>query len=377
MADLANPTTGQVNGVPVTKMSEVSTKDVGPPMQTGNRVLDDFFSTKDGVPRGTINIWGGEPGAGKTTLACEAAANIEGDGNDVLFVSSEMDHMDFQEYVKRFPHWGNLTTYFPDLTERDVLDDMKNLVQNGFDLILVDSFLDVKDKIAEQRGMTKKNAEMRLVDLFKKAKKGEFEKRDGETVFTTWIAIQQMTKGGDLAGSKYLQHVVTSDLRLIAENEKEEVRYMMFNKNRRGNAYDKLYYEIDGDTIDFDVERREREEEALDFLEEEKQRKEKDDYASIDELEEDMSNENGEAESEDGNTDDNSSDSDLYDLEKIEEVLDENDGSLRPALEDALERGIWNGIEGEGVDDSYHYWRSFLTKYGLDDYNNAPDSYLN
>ncbi len=358
MPDLKDPTTKTVNGVDLTRMDDVEIPDeVYEPMKTGIPVFDDFLSTKGGVPKATINVWAGEPGVGKTTVACKALAKINGAENRTLFISSEMDHVDFNEYSKRFPEFGKFYTFFPNL-ENNILDSLEDLIEHGFDMILLDSFLDIKDKIAEQEGITKKKAELFLVDLLKKAKGGV--ETGSETYYTTWIVIQQMTKGGDMAGSKYLQHVITSDLRLVNENEQEEVRYMTFKKNRRGQAFEKLYYEIDDDEINFDIERREREKEALDFLEEEKDRKENEEFASIEDLENDL---NMNVESEGSVESDESEGKEEEErVEEIRKLFVENDGNRRATMRDAVRGGLWN------EEDSYHYFRILLTENGMDDY---------
>jgi len=357
--------TREIDGVPVTTMNDVDVPDaILNPIETGHDVLDDFFSMEGGVPKASIIIVGGDPGAGKTTLTCDILGEAETNGNDCLFISSEMDRVDFKKYSKRFPKFGSFTTYFPTM-KRDILNELESLIEHGFDLVLIDSFKDIKDKIAEQRSITKTKAELFLVDLMKRAKNG-IETDRGE-YYTTTMVIQQMTKAGDFAGSNALKHVVTAVARLVVENEYDS--YVTFEKNRRGEAHNRLYYEIGKDYLKYDAERREREKEAVEFMDEEKDRKDENDYASVEDLMNDLDGDNSENQESDSSNGgwtgewNSTSLSNEEHREVIREIYDEQ-GSMRSAHKRAQDESFFPENQ------SYHYFRKMLHDYDLNHYSN-------
>jgi predicted ATP-dependent serine protease len=77
--------------------------------------------------------------------------------------------------------------------------------------------------------------------------KGQNEK----AIYTTFITILQMSKGGVFVGSNKLKHMTTAMMDIAFEGDR---RYMEFTKNRLGQVGKKLYFEI-GNGIKFDEAR--------------------------------------------------------------------------------------------------------------------------
>lgn len=248
------------------------------PRKTSDPVLNDFLSNKGGVMPATATMVTGDPGSGKTTLVCEILSDIQQSGGDALFISMEMNEIDMASYTQRFPHWGNLDIYFPDF-ERDIWDDVSELIQSGFDMVAIDSFKELKDIIADEKGWTKTRTERELITLMNDAMVD-----DNDTgTHTCFYVIQQVLKSGDFAGSKRLEHLMTANLKMVVE---ETESYLMFEKNRRGDAHRKLFYRIKENEIVFDGDRRETEEEAIDFVEKEQERQQQreQEFDGIDDL---------------------------------------------------------------------------------------------
>jgi len=243
------------------------------PLETSDSVLNDFLSNKGGVMPATATMLTGDPGSGKTTLVCEMLSDIQSNGGDALFISMEMNEIDMASYTQRFPHWGGLDIYFPDF-ERDIWEDISELIESGFDMIAIDSFKELKDIIADEKGWTKTRTERELITLMNDAMIEDY---------TCFYVIQQVLKSGDFAGSKRLEHLMTANLKMVVDGGES---YLMFEKNRRGDAHRKLFYRIKEDEMVFDGERRESEEEAIDFVEKEekRQKKQEEEFDSIDDL---------------------------------------------------------------------------------------------
>ena len=62
---------------------------------------------------------------------------------------------------------------------------------------------------------------------------------------TAFICIQQMTKGGDFAGSNRIKHMTTAMAHLKFDGRgRDAERYIIFSKNRRGEVGDKIYFRL-------------------------------------------------------------------------------------------------------------------------------------
>lgn len=260
-----------------TRISDLDIDDsIFEPLETKDPVLNDFLSNKGGAMPATATMVTGSPGSGKTTLLCEMLSDVQQNGESVLFISMEMNEIDMASYTKRFPHWDSLDIYFPDF-ENDIFEDVRALLEHGFDMVAIDSFKELKDIVADEKGWTKTRTERELINLMEEAMLGNNE-QDRHTCF---YVIQQVLKSGDFAGSKRLEHLMTANLKMVVEGNES---YLYFEKNRRGNAHRKLFYRIKEDEIVFDGERRELEEEAIEFTEDEKERQ-KEQEKEFDDLE--------------------------------------------------------------------------------------------
>ena len=83
-----------------------------------------------------------------------------------------------------------------------------------------------------------KNAETKLLNLFEQHNKGgNQEKRN-----TNFMIIQQVTKGGEFAGSNRFKHMITAMAHI--KFEQEGGRAIWFSKNRRGGEMNKLFFSL-------------------------------------------------------------------------------------------------------------------------------------
>ena len=206
-------------------------------------VVDDFFSNKGGVPRACNFILIGDPGVGKTTVALDMVCNAKRNGHKALFISAEMNDIDMYEYMERFPKFGEMDILFlGDYTDENPRLVIEQVLSQGYDLVLGDSFAEIIDEIQESCFMSAKASEKWLIDLMLKHNKAENDAK----CYTTFIMIQQMTKGGKFVGSNKLKHNTTGMLEIRFDGNSEMApRYMEFSKNRRGGVGKKLYFGLD------------------------------------------------------------------------------------------------------------------------------------
>jgi len=209
------------------------------PMKTGTKI-DALLSSEGGMMKGTNVAFVGDPGVGKTTILLDMLANMKKNGHKVLFISGEMNQIDMVGMVKRFPKFGQLPILFMgDWIERDPLVILKAILSEGFDSVLVDSFAELAVAIVDFHGGTMKNAETQLLNLFEKHNKGENQEKRN----TNFMIIQQVTKGGEFAGSNRFKHMITAMAHI--KFTPEGSRAVWFSKNRRGGEMNKLHFSLD------------------------------------------------------------------------------------------------------------------------------------
>ncbi len=227
------------------KMNDLSFNDsLFQPMKTHTKI-DEFFSSEGGVMPGTNVVITGDPGVGKTTVLLDIIADIQAKGKKCLFVSGEMNAIDMVGYAKRFPKFGDLDILFMG-DYSDVNPDvvLRVAMKEGYDCVLVDSMAEIADTYTDFFGGTNKSNQSRILQLFEEMNLG----RNAERVNTTFLIIQQVTKGGQFAGSNKLKHMVTAmgHMRIT-----DEGRYIHFSKNRRGGNMNALFFSIRKNKIEY------------------------------------------------------------------------------------------------------------------------------
>lgn len=220
-------------------------------MKTGT-VFDQFCSTEGGFLPGTnVNI-AGSPGVGKTTVLLELLSKLQLAGKKVLFISAEMNQIDMARYLKRFPQWGQLPIMFlGDYTEDCPKEALESVLNQGWDIVLTDSYTEVNDSIKEACGLTRGKTEKWFLDTMDKHNKAE----NAASKHTTFMTILQLSKGGVFVGSNKLAHMATAMMSIQWDgSENSGKRYMEFSKNRTGMVNKKLYFDLN-EGVNFDSSR--------------------------------------------------------------------------------------------------------------------------
>ena len=235
------------------------------PIKTGKPV-DTLLSTAGGFPRATNFMMVGDPGVGKSTVAMDILSDLQISGASVLFVSAEMDRIDLYGYVKRYPKFGTIDILFlGDYLDQNPKLVLEHMFNRGYDIILIDSFVEVQDTVKEANGMSTGSTEKWLIDLMKKNNDGQNERK----TYTSFLCIQQVTKGGNFVGSNKLKHNTTGMMEV--RFEEDGTRYIMFTKNRRGEVNKRMFFDLSatGD-VQYDTARYDLDEAARQILQNEK-----------------------------------------------------------------------------------------------------------
>ncbi len=162
------------------------------------------------------------------------------------------------KYMKRFPKCKEIDILY--VKARDNTDDWTATVavlSEGYDVVAIDSIVEMENVISKEVGASTKEAEnLFLSEVMKHA-----EGVNDRGALTSFILVQQFTKGGTFLGANRLIHDVDGSIVLRKEGESRfSPRYLMFTKHRGGDSHERLYYDLTaGGDIIYDGERLERE----------------------------------------------------------------------------------------------------------------------
>ena len=218
-------------------------------MSSGIELMDEFISHEGGIPCSTNIMAIGDPGVGKTSILLDALAAIEKSGRKCLFISGEMGRKQMFKYTKRFKQFGCVTTLFlSDFLEFNSKDVVEQVLNKGFDCVLIDSIAEVVDSVRDDNKWDRKTAESWLVDTCVKNNKGENKKKK----FTSFLLIQQVTKAGEFVGSNKLKHMTDAMLEIRRESDRDGGgTYLEFTKNRNGSVNQRLSFTLSNTKIDY------------------------------------------------------------------------------------------------------------------------------
>ena len=204
------------------------------PMKS-NTIIDMGFSSEGGLMPATNVVVAGSPGVGKTTVLLDILANLAKNGKKCLFISGEMNSIDMHGYVKRYPKFGQLDILFMgNFADENPEELIESVLDKGYDCVLVDSMAELQDQYQAYFKGSNEGQANKLLKTFDKYNREHF---------TTFLIIQQMTKGGEFVGGNKLKHMTTA----FAYLKFDEIgnRYMQFTKNRRGGNMSKFVYNLE------------------------------------------------------------------------------------------------------------------------------------
>lgn len=172
-----------------------------------------------GLTKGSSILLGGDPGIGKTTLCFEIASRVVELKLDCLYVSGEESLKQLASRRKRL----NLKHIFPIMTTNNVQDVIETVSEKKYDLVIIDSIQSIYNpEIPSIPGSLSqlKDVSVRLIRHMKERE-------------TAHILIGHVTKEGQIAGPKLIEHMV--DTVLYFEGEKTfPYRILRAIKNRYG-----------------------------------------------------------------------------------------------------------------------------------------------
>ncbi len=220
LSDRADSRCRNESPVKATKLKEVGTSE-HKRIDTGigelNRVLG------GGLVRGSLVLISGEPGIGKSTIIIQTAANIARGGQKVLYVSGE--ESDEQIKMRADRVCGDLPETLFVLPETNLENVEAACEDIAPDFLIIDSIQTIYSREVDSAPGSISQVRTcgnRLMTL---------GKRDNIAIFI----VAHVTKNGDLAGPKTVEHLVDCVLNFAGERD-QEFRILRSFKNRFGTT---------------------------------------------------------------------------------------------------------------------------------------------
>ncbi len=216
-------------------------------MVSGLGNMDKFISYEGGIPAASNIMACGDPGVGKTTVLLDVLAGVANRGKKCLFISGEMGRKQMFKYTQRFKQFGIIDTLFmSDYLEYNTKDVVEQILERGYDLVLIDSIAEIIDGVRDDNQWDRKMAESWLVDVCIRMNKGE----NKNNKYTSFLLIQQVTKSGVFVGSNKIKHLTDAMMELRRESERDGGgTYITFTKNRNGESGLRMSYQISTGSI--------------------------------------------------------------------------------------------------------------------------------
>lgn len=186
-----------------------------------------------GIVQGSLVLVGGEPGIGKSTILLQLIKSLEKD-TSFFYVSGEESEKQLKMRADRL----GITQDFFLLTETDINSVIKNAQDLKPDILIVDSVQTMYNPdIASAPGTVSQVRDVTL-SLMK------FAKDNSIAVFI----VGHVTKDGNLAGPKVLEHMVDCVLHFEGERHQSH-RILRAVKNRFGSTNEIGVFEMTGEGL--------------------------------------------------------------------------------------------------------------------------------
>jgi len=186
-----------------------------------NRVLG------GGIVPGSLTLLGGEPGIGKSTLLLQIAIRLP---YSTLYVSGEESQSQIKMRANRMNYESD-DCYV--LTEISLESIFKQIQKTQPQILIIDSIQTLKTELVDSAPGSVSQIKTCTSELINFAKK----------TATPVIIIGHITKDGNIAGPKILEHMVDTVLQF--EGDRNHVyRILRLNKNRFGSTNEIGVYEM-------------------------------------------------------------------------------------------------------------------------------------
>jgi len=206
-------------------------------IDTGIKQLNTVFGTsiykdnhkKSGIAQNSLTLISGEPGVGKSTLLLQLINFVAGLGVESAYISAEENESQIKSRYDRL----NCSNEFHILHETNYEDIEDFIFDTNSEFIIIDSINTIfSDGLGTIGGVSQiKENTLKIMNLAKKYNK-------------TIILIGQVSKEGELAGPKILEHMVDAYFHMEPFDERNRFKILNSNKNRFGLINENVIFEM-------------------------------------------------------------------------------------------------------------------------------------
>lgn len=196
-------------------------------LASGNSELDRVLG--GGFVEGSVTLMGGEPGIGKSTLMLQVALNRTG---KVLYISGEESEQQVQLRAQRIGIHNNDCYLLAETRTQHIFKQIEEVQPR---LVIVDSVQTLHSELIDSTPGSVSQIRQCTSELIQYAKETD----------TPIVLIGHITKDGNIAGPKILEHMVDTVLQF--EGDRQHIyRILRAQKNRFGSTAEIGIYEMQG-----------------------------------------------------------------------------------------------------------------------------------
>jgi DNA repair protein RadA/Sms len=207
----------------VESFDSIQTQTNIPRQSVGLEFFDRILS--GGLVAGSVTLVSGEPGIGKSTLLAQVALAIASKGNRVLYVTGEESPTQVAMRLKRLSPSLPATLLFLDAVDVNIIS--ATIEHEKPDLTIIDSIQSIS--MQDVSGTTGSPTQVKACS----AVLTETAKRNNVPI----ILVGQVTKDGEIAGPRLLEHIVDTVLMIEGDHD-ERFRILRVFKHRFGATDD-------------------------------------------------------------------------------------------------------------------------------------------
>lgn len=199
-------------------------------LKTGINFFDNVLGGQ--VVAGSVILLAGQPGMGKSTLLTQITASVSETDNQILYVSAEESVHQVSTRIKRLTESQNIKLNVVHSTSTE--DIMATVASAKFKLIIIDSIQTIANQEASGLPGSVSQITSSTAAIISAAKNSN----------TSVILVGHVTKEGNIAGPKLLEHLV--DVVLYLDGERTNgFKFLRGIKNRYGSTNEVAVLEMD------------------------------------------------------------------------------------------------------------------------------------
>jgi DNA repair protein RadA/Sms len=199
-------------------------------LKTGINFFDNVLGGQ--VVAGSVILLAGQPGMGKSTLLTQITASVSETDNQILYVSAEESVHQVSTRIKRLTKSNSIKLNVVHSTSAE--DIMATIASAKFKLIIVDSIQTIANQEASGLPGSVSQITSSTAAIISAAKNSN----------TSVILVGHVTKEGNIAGPKLLEHLV--DVVLYLDGERTDgFKFLRGIKNRYGSTNEVAVLEMD------------------------------------------------------------------------------------------------------------------------------------